>query len=366
MKIGQILAEKNLISGQDLKEALAWQQEHGGRLGSILVDLGFVSDEALAALLSQQLKIDSVQKSDLENISRGILNRIDTTVVDRHKCVPFASDAIAFIDPPELNQKQEIRAAFGGPFRTYIAPETWIQAALERYYAIPREVNMISAQRLQKDVNDSFLSADTHGMRELSAHDFEIESPQSSDPSHKSPKSNLSGAYFSEEAFLISIQSIESPVEAFQLLFRLLHRWVPAIFVFRMQHQKICKPWLVSGAAIHLKDFQQLDETAFNTLSSTLQRFKLQNQCKRLSTDAIFNPKISERIGITPGQDVILFPLFFRDSLQFGIMLNPTSPTNLTDSEIKLCLQAIRKTALAMELLFIQQELAKPFLNGSE
>ncbi len=46
-KLGEILVRENLISAQQLREALEFQRESGGRLGSNLVKLGIVSDDVI-------------------------------------------------------------------------------------------------------------------------------------------------------------------------------------------------------------------------------------------------------------------------------------------------------------------------------
>ena len=46
-KLGEILVRENLISPQNLREALDYQREHGGRLGFNLVKLGLVSDDMI-------------------------------------------------------------------------------------------------------------------------------------------------------------------------------------------------------------------------------------------------------------------------------------------------------------------------------
>ena len=46
-KLGELLVRENLISAQNLKEALDYQREHGGRLGFNLVKLGAVGTEYL-------------------------------------------------------------------------------------------------------------------------------------------------------------------------------------------------------------------------------------------------------------------------------------------------------------------------------
>jgi type IV pilus assembly protein PilB len=51
-KLGEILVRENLLNAQQLREALDYQREHGGRLGFNLVKLGLVSDDMITAVLS--------------------------------------------------------------------------------------------------------------------------------------------------------------------------------------------------------------------------------------------------------------------------------------------------------------------------
>src|SRR3989454_5040351 len=55
--LGQLLRERGLISEEDLKNALALQQERTDKLGRILIDLGNVADRDILAVVSDQLKI---------------------------------------------------------------------------------------------------------------------------------------------------------------------------------------------------------------------------------------------------------------------------------------------------------------------
>src|SRR5712671_7502735 len=63
--IGQLLIEADLIGEGDLARALAFQERFGGRLGSILVRLGALSEERLMPILSNQLSLPLLRESDL-------------------------------------------------------------------------------------------------------------------------------------------------------------------------------------------------------------------------------------------------------------------------------------------------------------
>jgi general secretion pathway protein E len=56
-RIGDLLVERGIIGPPDVAKALAFQQQFGGRLGSILVRLGALSEESLLPVLAAQLGI---------------------------------------------------------------------------------------------------------------------------------------------------------------------------------------------------------------------------------------------------------------------------------------------------------------------
>ena len=57
MRLGEILIQKHLITGEDLDRALELQSERGDKLGKILVDLGFIAMRDVLLALSEQLQI---------------------------------------------------------------------------------------------------------------------------------------------------------------------------------------------------------------------------------------------------------------------------------------------------------------------
>ncbi|PYS41777.1 MAG: type II secretion system protein GspE, partial [Acidobacteria bacterium] len=55
--LGELLRDRGLISEEDLKNALALQQERREKLGRILIDLGYVAERDVVAILSEQLRM---------------------------------------------------------------------------------------------------------------------------------------------------------------------------------------------------------------------------------------------------------------------------------------------------------------------
>ncbi len=62
--IGDLLFERGLIEAVDLEKALNFQREYGGRLGSVLVRLGALSEDTLLPVLGEQLGLPILSLQD--------------------------------------------------------------------------------------------------------------------------------------------------------------------------------------------------------------------------------------------------------------------------------------------------------------
>ena len=62
--LGELLVERGIVSAADIQKALAFQEQFGGRIGSILVRLGALSEETLLPVLSDQLAVPLLAGSE--------------------------------------------------------------------------------------------------------------------------------------------------------------------------------------------------------------------------------------------------------------------------------------------------------------
>src|SRR2546423_522618 len=53
-RLGDIIVERGLVSPHQLEEALQVQRQSGGKLGEVLVELGFITRVALAGVINEQ------------------------------------------------------------------------------------------------------------------------------------------------------------------------------------------------------------------------------------------------------------------------------------------------------------------------
>lgn len=88
-RLGDMLVDAGLISTEDLQVALDHQARHGGRLGTILVNLGMLNEELLDSTLGKQL---GIQVAEVENLNPPpeVLRLVPERVMRRHELIPLS------------------------------------------------------------------------------------------------------------------------------------------------------------------------------------------------------------------------------------------------------------------------------------
>src|SRR5262245_24896629 len=111
LRIGEMLLKAGILTRQQLEEALKAQLIYGGKLGTNLVEHGFVTEEFLTSFLSKQCNIPAVDPHELEEIPGYVIESIPRETAERHKVVPFKKGNrrldLALIDPTNLRAIDE-------------------------------------------------------------------------------------------------------------------------------------------------------------------------------------------------------------------------------------------------------------------
>lgn len=147
-RLGEYLVKAGKITERQLSIVLERQVTMGGRLGTNLIELGYLSENDLTQFLSKKLKIPSVQSADIEQIDPAVIQLIPREVAQKYNMVPIKRDrsvlSVALLDPTDLEAIDELRFITGCVIRPYIASEARIRYALEHYYQINRQLRYVS------------------------------------------------------------------------------------------------------------------------------------------------------------------------------------------------------------------------------
>lgn len=137
VRLGTLLVSANLVTEDQIKQALAVQHKEGGRLGSTLVKLGFVDENQLITFLSRQYGIPAVNLSDLE-IDPAVTKLIAPDVVQKYQIIPIgrtgATITLAMADPSNIFAIDDVKFMTGYNVEPVVATESSIKNAINKHY----------------------------------------------------------------------------------------------------------------------------------------------------------------------------------------------------------------------------------------
>lgn len=136
-QISKILLSHQLITPEQLEEALAIQRREGGSLQQILVGAGWVTDTDLVAVLSEGLGIPPITlaRLKLDPSLKGLISR-DLAV--HYQLIPVArigqTLTVAIADPLNVFTLDTVAQATGLAIHPLLATPKEIQEAIDQYY----------------------------------------------------------------------------------------------------------------------------------------------------------------------------------------------------------------------------------------
>jgi len=155
-KLGEILVRENLLSAQQLREALDYQRSHGGRLGFNLVKMGLVADDMITAVLSRQYGVPSVNL-ELFDIEASVIRLIPHEVAQKYSVLPLsrvgASLTLAMVDPTNVFAMDDIKFMTGLNIEPVVVSEASVQEAIAKYYGSTREIELASMGEAEVESN---------------------------------------------------------------------------------------------------------------------------------------------------------------------------------------------------------------------
>jgi type IV pilus assembly protein PilB len=137
VRIGELLLKERRITPEQLQEALNQQKAHGGKLGTALVKLNFVTDEDITSLLSKQYGVPSINLAQFD-IDPNIIKLVPAETAHKYQIVPLsrsgATLTIAMTDPTNVFAMDDIKFMTGYNVEPVVASETAVADAIMRYY----------------------------------------------------------------------------------------------------------------------------------------------------------------------------------------------------------------------------------------
>ena len=141
-RLGDLLLEAGLITGEQLQGAITHQKIAKGRIGSNLVALGYITEETLVDFLSQQMRVPKVDVRHLD-VPLDLLKRIPKRMAEQYLLLPVELKdpkilVLAMADPMDLNAVDSARFATGMHIETVVAAHSALKSVIAEQY---RKIN---------------------------------------------------------------------------------------------------------------------------------------------------------------------------------------------------------------------------------
>lgn len=153
MKLGALLLQHAAIGQSQLDAALRNQVLFGGRLGTNLVELGYIELEQLAEYLEELTGFPPATAEMLEQAPDDLLNKLGAEFAVSRGAIPLgiiagddavpATIAVAFIDPFDSALIEDVAQQLGAQIAPYIVPELRGVYFLERHFRLLRRARFI-------------------------------------------------------------------------------------------------------------------------------------------------------------------------------------------------------------------------------
>lgn len=140
-RIGELLLREKKITAKQLEEALAEQRRLGGRpkIGTILVQRGFVDEKILLSFLSKQFGLPIIDLSRLE-FNPDWINLIPENIARKYEIIPIGKNGatlkMAISDPSNIFALDDLKFLTGSNIQLFLSNEKDLHEALDNYYGL--------------------------------------------------------------------------------------------------------------------------------------------------------------------------------------------------------------------------------------
>jgi len=149
--LGELLIEKKAIHRDQLEEAINSQVVFGGRLGTNLIELGYLKEQSLGKFLAEKHGVPYIPPDKLTRIDPKTIKAVPKNIAIKHKVIPIKVEDkkihLIMLDPSDFQAIDEIGFALNRVIKPYVIPEIRLLALLEKFYGLKRDLRYITLSR---------------------------------------------------------------------------------------------------------------------------------------------------------------------------------------------------------------------------
>lgn len=157
-RIGDVLIDSGLISDEQLKKALELQKDRGGKLGDLVVQLGFITEKDFLRALSNQFHMPLIELEHF-TIKREIACSLPERIARRHRVLVLDKISnqylIGMADPTDVQAYDEVHQILKSSIKVAIVRESSILKTIDQIYRRTDDIASFAVELSEELLRDS-------------------------------------------------------------------------------------------------------------------------------------------------------------------------------------------------------------------
>ncbi len=159
IRLGDLLVQQKLISQEQLKFALDEQKRSGRKLGRVLVDNAFVTEDHISEALAKQLNIPYINLK-FYNVNLEFIRRLSESQARRFRTLALEERngmlLVGMADPTDLFAFDELTRILKCDIDLAVVTEGQLLETIDRVYRRTEEISGL-ARELSEDLGDTYV-----------------------------------------------------------------------------------------------------------------------------------------------------------------------------------------------------------------
>jgi type IV pilus assembly protein PilB len=155
-QLDELLLSRELVTEEQLEEARRVAGERSRSLGRVLIELGYLQEGALVAILAAQLGLEFIDLSEVV-MDPSAIAAVPEATARRHSCIPVRFDddgrlVVAMADPANVVAVDDIRAMAKREVRTVVATKADVVSAINRSYRLDSAAESLAEEAASAEI----------------------------------------------------------------------------------------------------------------------------------------------------------------------------------------------------------------------
>lgn len=251
-KLGELLVKANIVTKEQVEQAMKAQAQEGWRLGYALIKLGFVKEDQITQFLSKQYGVPAINLANLQ-IDNAIIKLVPPEVARKYLVMPIsrqgATLTLAMTDPTNVFAMDDIKFMTGYNVEPVVASEMAIGDAITKAYGSESAIELKKVMDDMQMAQEEALADNTE--MELIEDENEIDANTLQNSSEQAPVVKLVNIILTEA---VRKGASDIHVEPYEKEFRVRYR------IDGVLHEAMTPPMKMRDAIIsRLKILSKLD-----------------------------------------------------------------------------------------------------------